>query len=744
MSQLRRFTIIGFTAAILFLSFEEDATKAANPIADEPFSQEYHERYKLNSKDSNDVRSLAVDSKGAVWAATRAGVYRLDQGQQDWIAVSEFGPAFDIATDPEGIVWVAGWNGLYHAAGDELKQLPGIEAPIASLCTLGEKLVCFGPNGDWVVQNGKAVPVKIAATKAIRSAIPNKDGGLWLATHMGLYQQTSPAASSDYWNRDQLLSADVRDVAYATDGSLWVGGLGGVTVFDGAKLKEKFDGAVLSSIDVRCLELGPDGRMWIGTSLGVMRYDGNTWSLRHSKRWLESDDVRDIVFDDDGTAWIATDQGVSAIKTKQITLAEKADHFDQICQARHVRPPGLVEKCFLRTPGDVTTWEPYDDDNDGQYTSMYLAMESYRYAVTKSPQAKANAKRAFEALRFLQTVTETPGFVARTVIPSSWTKMKDPNHEFTDAELAERRVRDPRFKYVPVRWHRSADGKWLWKGDTSSDEITGHYYGYLFYYDLVADEAEKQHVAEHVSNVTDYLIEGGFVLRGMDGKATRWGVWSPERLNHDPNWAMDRNVNSLEMLSYLKATHHMTGDEKYQQHYLDLIDNHGYAENARQSKSMGPAWRTHIDDELMALAYPALLQYETDPKLKQMYLESFDRWYVATSEDRAPFPHFLYAGLSGKPPEMDESITFLKDASLDLIRWRMDNSGREDVQVTHFPEMEMDQTSRLLPISEINFTRWDRNPWQAVQGDGGHTESDGVFWMLPYWMGRYYGYIAGN
>jgi hypothetical protein len=28
-----------------------------------------------------------------------------------------------------------------------------------------------------------------------------------------------------------------------------------------------------------------------------------------------------------------------------------------------------------------------------------------------------------------------------------------------------------------------------------------------------------------------------------------------------------------------------------------------------------------------------------------------------------------------------------------------------------------------------------------VQGDGGQTESDGVFWLLPYWMGRYYGYI---
>ena len=256
-------------------------------------------------------------------------------------------------------------------------------------------------------------------------------------------------------------------------------------------------------------------------------------------------------------------------------------------------------------PGDVSSWEPYDDDNDGQYTGMYLAMESFRYATTKAPQAKANAKRAFEALRFLQTVTQTPGFVARTVVPSSWSRMHDPNQTFSDNDLAERLVRDPRYKYVPVRWHQSTDGQWLWKGDTSSDEITGHYYGYLIYYDLVADEAERLHVAQHVRNVTDYIVDNGFVLKGMDGKPTRWGVWSPERLNDDPDWEMDRSANSVEMLSYLKAAYHMTGDEKYQQHYLRLINEHGYAENARRSKTMGPAWRTHIDDELLALAYPA-------------------------------------------------------------------------------------------------------------------------------------------
>ena len=84
----------------------------------------------------------------------------------------------------------------------------------------------------------------------------------------------------------------------------------------------------------------------------------------------------------------------------------------------------------------------------------------------------------------------------------------------------------------------------------------------------------------------------------------------------------------------------MTGNEKFQRHYLKLIHEHGYAENARQSKPMGPAWRTHIDDELMALSFPALLQYETDPQLKKIYRESLD--LLVRSDERRPRPLSLF------------------------------------------------------------------------------------------------------
>ena len=292
--------------------------------------------------------------------------------------------------------------------------------------------------------------------------------------------------------------------------------------------------------------------MWVGTEAGAARYDGQSWSVRHSRRWLADDNVRDIAFDAHGTAWIATAGGVSAIKRRSMTLAEKADHFLDVCLARHVRAPGLVEKCSLAVPGDTSTWKPRDDDNDGQYTAMYLAMESFRYAATEAPDAQANAKKAFDALHFLQTVAETPGFVARTVIPISWTSMADPNRTISDRQWAEMRVDDPRNKKVETRWHRSRDGQWRWKGDTSSDEITGHMFGYLFYHDLVADQAERQRVARHILNIVDTIAANGYVLKGLDGTHTRWGVWSPAKLNDDPDWAAERGINSVEILSYLK------------------------------------------------------------------------------------------------------------------------------------------------------------------------------------------------
>jgi hypothetical protein len=718
---------------------------SGNGVADAPFVQEWHASYSVGrAAGCDDVRAVAVDGGGAVWAATGAGVYRLEKGNTQWEALmmeADAGPAFDIVVDRAGTAWVGAWNGLYRSTPDGLERIKEVDCPIAALCVTQYGVVGLGDGGIWHVIQDKGTFEKLPCSRHFRAALPDGGDGLWIATGMGLYHHAD-TGHRFYQSQSEIVGPEVRDVAYASDGNLWAGGFGGVTVYTNGNRTGSFTPAEgLPSLDVRCVTPGPQGAMWVGTDLGVARYDGQRWSLRHSKRWLADDDVRDIAFDGDGTAWIATGAGVSAIKRRTMTLAQKADHFLEICLARHVRAPGLVEKCRLEVPGDTSTPKPRDDDNDGQYTSMYLAMESFRYAATGDPQAKANAKKAFEALRFLQTVTETPGFVARTVIPSSWTSMADPNRKISDRQWAEMVVDNPRERRIETRWHPSRDGKWLWKGDTSSDEITGHMYGYLFYYDLVADAAERRHVAAHVSKIVDYIIDGGYVLKGVDGTHTKWGVWAPQRLNHDPDWAPDRAVNSVEILSYLKLAHHMSGRQRYQDEYLSLLGEHGYADNVKRPKNTHPAMRTHIDDELLALAYPCLLLHEDDPKLQRLYRASLDHWYAVAQDELSPYFDFTHSSCSGRTPQLETAVAFLRDASLDLVRWTVDSTRRADVRIVRTPEWEHVQIDRMLPVSERGVIRWDENPWRAVQGDGGHTESDGVWWLLPYWMGRYYGYI---
>lgn len=714
-------------------------------VPDTPFRQETHQAYpNAAGQASNDVRSVAADGLGNVWAATRGGIFKLNPGHGPWqqmMPKQDVGPCFVARTAPDGRVWIGAWHGLYATEGSTVRKEAGIDQPIAAVCAQGQAALCLGPDGLWIKSGKGWQHRQLAYSRQIRDLLPDRGGGTWIATGMGLYQQTSEHTQLFQSERD-LLSPNLTGLAYDAQGRLWIGGLGGITVFAAQRRVAHFTAAEgLPSIDVQAVTRAPDGTMWVGTKRGIARFDGKAWSLRHSRRWLLDDDVRDIAFDPDGTAWIATAKGVSAMKRRELTLAQKEAYFRRVCQERHVREPGLVEKCRLLTPGDLSHWEPQDDDNDGQYTSMYLAMECFRYAVTQREDARHNAQRAFAALRFLQTVTETAGFVARTVIPSSWTEMADRNVSYTEQQWADHSVRDPRYKPVEPRWRLSRDGKWRWKGDTSSDEITGHMYGYLFYHDLVAQGDERKQVAAHVCKITDYIMDNGYVLKDIDGTHTRWGVWAPEKLNHDPDWRAERYVNSVEILSYLKLAFHVSGRERYQKAYLKLLHEHHYADNVRRAKSFNPGWITHIDDELLALAYPCLLMHETDPDLKQLYLESLEVWYGGVKKDESPYFEYTYASLSDKEPLYAETLAWFRDVPLDLIRWRVDNSQRADISLVRHPEFESVQTSRLLPPSERSFYRWDRNPWYPVQGDGGRSESDGVFWMLPYWMGRYYGYI---
>ncbi len=706
-------------------------------VRDVPFLQEW--RTEVRYPGTEAPRSLAVLPGGSVWIATRGGIYRWDGKSWD---LRSGGSCYSLASRG-GEIWAGCWDGLRRLTAGAEQRITGIAGPVSAVWADERGVVAMTQSTlhEWDGNRWTTEPWKGA--RAVRAVVREKDGALWVATSMGAWRRENNRWQ-EFHDETELVSGELRSAALAPDGSVWLGSNAGVDVYRGGRRMQWFDTSKgMPSQDVRSVAATNDA-IWIGTAQGALRRKSSGWSHLHSRRWLPSDDVIAIAPASDGTVWVATAAGLSAIHRRAMTLAEKADHYLAICLKRHVRPPYLVEQCNLEAPGDTAHFHPRDDDNDGQYTAMYLAMESYRYAVTHDPQARKNASQAFRALKFLQEVTGTSGFFARTVVPSDWKKVSDPNETLTPESRADRSVENPRYKVVEQRWRPSADGRWLWKGDTSSDEVTGHFYGYFTYYTLAADDAEKQVIREHVRRIMDYIIEGGYTLRDIDGTPTRWGVWAPQMLNGHPDWRAERWTNGLEILSYLRAAEVMTGDPKYRRHYLDLIGKHGYDRLARRPLATEPADRTQFDNELVALALPAAMT-ETDSHIRSIFEEALRFWLPRIRPQISSYYNFTWAALSGakNPAEfgLEDCVTFLRDEPLDLVQWTVNNSRREDVRLVHWPQVDDLQIDRVLPPSERAPMRWDGNPWSAVHGENGMSESSGVHWLLPYWMGRYYGFI---
>ena len=107
---------------------------------------------------------------------------------------------------------------------------------------------------------------------------------------------------------------------------------------------------------------------------------------------------------------------------------------------------------------------------------MYVAAEWFRFKVTGAADARDNAQRGMQAIVRLESITGIPGFPARSFIKVG-----------VDEQPAD------------GEWHDTPDRQWRWKGDTSSDEIVGHYFVYPIYYDLVADDEREAGAARRRS-----------------------------------------------------------------------------------------------------------------------------------------------------------------------------------------------------------------------------------------------------
>ena len=770
---------------ILVAVWAQEASAQGFGIRVGPYGQEVSKSYTVaNGLLSEEVYGIGVDSAGRVLAGTAQGLARFSDGRWAPVAGLEGMPVAHFVPDDlrEGWLWVVSEGTLYSLWHGKLKEVAPVPPGAVNALAVAKASVLLGTEvGLFTLAGRGCQPVnslneQLLEIKAVRDiAVFDKDviavageAGLFLSRRPNIWQRLHPRDGDRAWT-----PRDVRAVTFDAEGRLWFASVQGVGCLDGEAWTLYAGSDGLPYNDFTCAAVAPDGVVWFGTHLGAIRLDGRTWAYREGKRWLPANDVRGIVAMPNGEVWFATPAGIGVIRRRTMTLAEKAQFFEDEIDKRHRRTPyQYVQSVRLERPGDKGVWIQRDDDNDGQYTGMYGAAECFAYAATKDPKAKARATKAFEALRFLSQVTQggshpaPRGFPARTILLTSG---PDPNQSPAYSVEADRKQQrsDALWKVIHPRWPTSADGRWYWKCDTSSDELDGHFFLYALYYDLVAEtEEEKARVRDMVRDITDHLIEHDFRLVDWDGKPTRWANFSPDSLNRDPDWWSERGLNSLSILTYLRIAEHVTGDTRYGAAFDRLVREESYAMNAMYPKvQRGPGSFVQFDDEMAFMNYYNLLRLEKDPQLRQMFAYSCFQYWELEACERNPFYNFAYAAccegetftspwgvvdLKPKKRRLEEAVDTLERYPLDRINWRHTNSHRIDIVPLPAYVREPGEAigcgcridGTVLPVDERHLHLWADDPWRLDTGGQGDVLEDGAAFLLAYYMGLYHGYIV--
>ncbi len=475
-----------------------------------------------------------------------------------------------------------------------------------------------------------------------------------------------------------------------------------------------------------------DDEVWMGTSRGAFRLkEGGRADYYASLRWLPSDEVVAIAKGPGQSVLVLTTAGVGQIVFKQMTLHDKAMFYDKQVRERHIRTGFNATVSWMKN-GDVTTGTLENSDNDGLWTSMYLAGEALRYAVTQSADALQNVRESLDAMERLYTINPMKsGFPSRSFQRAGYNVGDKP-------------------------WRPSDDPEWDWKSTTSSDEAIGHIFAFGVIAELVDVPELKQQAIVLIDTLMSHVLNNDFYLVDWNGEPTLWGRWHPDYVNGFPTNIGDRKLNSSNIVGMLQTAYHFTGKDKFKDAAYYLMEEHGYLENMMRpmsdigmapedandwAKMLSSGWN-HSDDEMYYVGYWGLYRYAFTDSLKALYRESILDHFEAERPEKEGLWNIMTAMVGVKEFDLDEAIWYLQEYPLDLIDWTVENSHRKDIDFIT-PNFRNQTITEVLPPDELAIRRHNSNRFDLdARGAGRQEFSAGDIWLLPYWMGRYLGVIG--
>ncbi len=368
-------------------------------------------------------------------------------------------------------------------------------------------------------------------------------------------------------------------------------------------------------------------------------------------------------------------------------------------QARHLIYGTILDPVFSSSTGDTIV--SYSRCGDSAiWTGHYLAAEAFRYKVTRSAEALANARKAVAGIKSLLDVTGN-NVLARCLIPEG-----SPYAAAMHSEEG------------PNGVYRSGPEN-TWIGGTSRDQYSGVMFGLGVAFEMFDDPELKLTIAALVTRIVDFLRGNEWIVRMPNGTITTTFLGRPDQQLAFLQLAREVNPNrfstAYDISRVLQSSATITPIS------LEVLSDDSY-------------FKFNID----SINLYTLIHLERS-SFGVIYRKAYDILRNHTDDHGNAFFNMIDRALNGPNPARDAETKALLEQW--LLRTRRDFPV--DLRGKVAACAALDRACQPIPVPQRITTDflWQRSPFQMVSGGDGLIETAGIDYILPYWMARYYGVV---
>jgi hypothetical protein len=334
------------------------------------------------------------------------------------------------------------------------------------------------------------------------------------------------------------------------------------------------------------------------------------------------------------------------------------------------------------------------------FTGHYLAAEAFRYQVTQSADALKNVNQAIAGIKSLLDVTGT-NLLARCLVP-----LNSPYAAGIKSEEAANGI------------YTNSSAGYFWVGNTSRDQYMGVIFGLGVAYDMVNDAG----VQSSISQITARLV--GF----LSGHA--WNVVMP-----DGSVSTTFLIRPDQILTLLQVGRHVNPGAFSTEYDVQriLLAVGVLAPISVDAANDGSYFKFNLD----YISFYNLIRLESS-SAKSIYQEAYGVLRGATKGDQNAMFDLVDRALNGPDAARDAEAAALTN------EWLQRPSRDNAVNLQTVVPVCGSIACKPIPVAlrPPDEYLWEESPYQLSGGGSGIIETAGIDYVLPYWMGRYYGVIA--